>query len=515
MKLIIPMSGLGERFKAAGYITPKPMIEIFKKPMVAHVLDCFPGMDEVVFVINEDHEKEFRISDRLKAYAPDAKYLTIPEYKLGPVKAILRAQNTYGFVDEKDDVIVNYCDFWQEWDFEAFKSFVRETRPSGVVACWTGFHPHMLNNTKFAYVRAEGDVVKEIREKESFTDDPMNEFASTGTYYFGSGELMLDTMNEQVSRGLHVNGEYYASLPFQVMLERGLDVRSFLVNKFVSWGNPVDYEEFTYAVSSYTRNYDPGKADNVLLPIGGIGKRFVDAGYDTPKPLIEVSGKPMFKTALHYLPKGRTVIATVRGPGDAVVEAAPLGRHVVLDEPTDGQARTCYLALKEADITEGTLVIGACDHANLLDFEPPDADFGVFATRGYPGGKKKPSSYGWVDADAAGIVKRIVVKEKLYDPSTDWLLTGAFWFREPRVFLEAAERMFAVDDRVNGEFYVDKALDHAIKLGYFGKVVPVDYFVPWGTPDELKTNLFWDDLFSKWEPWSASPLSPIRPRTCS
>jgi len=30
----------------------------------------------------------------------------------------------------------------------------------------------------------------EIKEKQSFTDDKMNEYASNGTYYFQSGKIM-------------------------------------------------------------------------------------------------------------------------------------------------------------------------------------------------------------------------------------------------------------------------------------------------------------------------------------
>ena len=31
----------------------------------------------------------------------------------------------------------------------------------------------------------------------------------------------------------------------------------------------------------------------ILIPLGGIGKRFKDLGYKLPKPLINVMGKPI------------------------------------------------------------------------------------------------------------------------------------------------------------------------------------------------------------------------------
>ena len=33
----------------------------------------------------------------------------------------------------------------------------------------------------------------------------------------------------------------------------------------------------------------------IIIPMAGIGKRFIEAGYKDPKPLIEVDGKPMIQ----------------------------------------------------------------------------------------------------------------------------------------------------------------------------------------------------------------------------
>ena len=42
MQIVIPMSGFGERFRNAGYTTPKPLITIEGKPIIEHVVDMFP-----------------------------------------------------------------------------------------------------------------------------------------------------------------------------------------------------------------------------------------------------------------------------------------------------------------------------------------------------------------------------------------------------------------------------------------------------------------------------------------
>ena len=40
---------------------------------------------------------------------------------------------------------------------------------------------------------------------------------------------------------------------------------------------------------------------NVLIPMAGAGKRFFDAGYVFPKPLIEVNNKPMIQWVIEVL----------------------------------------------------------------------------------------------------------------------------------------------------------------------------------------------------------------------
>ena len=78
-----------------------------------------------------------------------------------------------------------------EKDIERVYSNALKTNCDGAIPCYTGFHPHMLRSTKYAYVKEKDLVLTAIKEKESFTDSPMNEYASSGTYYFKTGKTAL------------------------------------------------------------------------------------------------------------------------------------------------------------------------------------------------------------------------------------------------------------------------------------------------------------------------------------
>lgn len=55
MQIAIPMSGFGKRFRRAGYVLPKPLIGTDGRPIIAHVIDLFPGETDFVFFCNRDH----------------------------------------------------------------------------------------------------------------------------------------------------------------------------------------------------------------------------------------------------------------------------------------------------------------------------------------------------------------------------------------------------------------------------------------------------------------------------
>ncbi len=50
MQIVIPMSGFGERFRAAGYTVPKPLIVVENKPIIQHVVEMFSSEDN--FMVN-------------------------------------------------------------------------------------------------------------------------------------------------------------------------------------------------------------------------------------------------------------------------------------------------------------------------------------------------------------------------------------------------------------------------------------------------------------------------------
>ena len=66
-------------------------------------------------------------------------------------------------------------------------------------------------------------------------------------------------------------------------------------------------------------------------------------------------------------------------------------------------------------------------------------------------------------------------------------------------FLRSVERMKERDGKINNEYYVDNAINDAIALGLKCIVFEIDYYICWGTPNDLRTFEYWQNCFDGWE----------------
>lgn len=519
MYIVVPMSGFGERFRAAGYTVPKPLIEIEGKPIIAHVIAMFPGESDFIFICNQDHldNPDYCMEKILREYCPSGLIIGIPSHKLGPVHAVLQIEH---LLDKNQPVVVNYCDFTCYWDWSHFRHFVTETECVGAIPAYKGFHPHTLGSTNYAYMLEANGWVQDIQEKQPYTSNRMEEYASSGTYYFASAQLMTDNFRLVMEQDLNVGGEYYVSLAYKPLLAAGKSVVVYPLQHFMQWGTPADVTEYRNWSSVFSRLVDPvgeelKERGAVIVPMAGLGQRFVDEGYALTKPLIPVSGLPMVAQATHDLPPAANYTFIIRkdmaGYGDVsavLTQIYPTSVIKTIDKLTDGQACTALIGLQALEAErgrfDGPITFGACDNGALYNSEDldrlmdnPEVDVIVWVARGYPNAIRNPKMFGWVDAEGQRI-RSISVKVPLGNPELDPIVLGTFTFRRADDFRRAVDHLIARDGRVNGEFYIDSCINDAIELGLRCYLFEVDNYLCWGTPNDLRTFEYWQSCFHKW-----------------
>lgn len=149
--------------------------------------------------------------------------------------------------------MICYCDFYMRWDWNKFRVEVTQRGCEGCVPCYTGYHPHlMIEDNLYASCLTDvnSDLI-EIREKFSFETDKTKAKHSPGVYYFKTGALLKKYCKRYVDEGAALNGEYYASLPYNYMVKDGLKVWvPTNVEQFCQWGTPEDMSDYNFYVEN-------------------------------------------------------------------------------------------------------------------------------------------------------------------------------------------------------------------------------------------------------------------------
>jgi NDP-sugar pyrophosphorylase family protein len=231
---------------------------------------------------------------------------------------------------------------------------------------------------------------------------------------------------------------------------------------------------------------------NIVMPMAGRGSRFAQIGIATPKPLIEVFGRPMYAWAMDSLPLNlaRRVIFIcleehLRQPAlesDIRHRYGALDPEIVrLEEVTEGQACTVLKARRWIDNDEPLLIYNADTYCRTLLAERlprlrPQVDglLGVFRA---PGEK-----WSFARADSAGRVLETAEKSRI----SDWASTGLYYFRRGRDFVRHGEAMIDAGERVNGEFYVAPIYNRLIAAGAQIYIDPAQEVWVLGTPEDLR-----------------------------
>lgn len=129
----------------------------------------------------------------------------------------------------------------------------------------------------------------------------MDDYGSTGTYYFSNGKLFKEYVKKLIDNPANaINGEFYMSLPFKLMIQDSLKILNFEVKKFICLGTPRDYSLYKFW-SEFFLQYAPNfiTFDNVnlnvtnIFPLAGGEKDFKDIGYDVPNFMIPIMNKTL------------------------------------------------------------------------------------------------------------------------------------------------------------------------------------------------------------------------------
>jgi NDP-sugar pyrophosphorylase family protein len=231
---------------------------------------------------------------------------------------------------------------------------------------------------------------------------------------------------------------------------------------------------------------------NIVMPAAGRGQRFVDAGFKDAKPFIKINGEPMIKVAFDNLGLNERddnvfMIFNKEHFLKHQKEIAELPKNCkvsVLSEVTQGATCT-VLTLKSLIDNDEPLLVMNCDQYVLFDkiafwktLEMSGLD-GMIMVFDEP---SRNSKWSFAKVNSVGLVNEVAEKKPISALAT----VGVYFFARGSDFVKYAERMIALNRRVNGEFYncpvYNEMIDDGKKIGVF-KVARMQGL---GTPEDLK-----------------------------
>jgi len=231
----------------------------------------------------------------------------------------------------------------------------------------------------------------------------------------------------------------------------------------------------------------------IVMPMSGEGKSFADRGYKFPKPLVEISGRPMIEWVLSGLriaePHRFIFICAEEhirrfAMGDVLNLLAPGSIVIPVSKPTSGALCSVLLASEFLNV-ESELVIANADQVVDIPFDHfletarrPDTA-GCILT--FPSTHPKWSFAKEVD----GVVVAVAEKRPISNQAT----AGIYYFRSGQEFLKAAEQVILKNAALMGEFFVAPVYNELILQGSRVTTYPVtrEQMHSLGTPEDTAT----------------------------
>jgi glucose-1-phosphate thymidylyltransferase len=324
LKVVIPMAGLGTRLRPHTYSKPKQLITVAGKTILAHVLDTLqtlpdPEATEIIFIVG--HLAEM-LPPYLAEHHPALKYTTVeqPEPR-GQSHAIALAREHLA-----GPMLMVFADSLIKTDL----SFLAGETADAVVWVKEVEDPRRFGVT---ITDDQGWVTRLVEKPDSME----HRDAVVGFYYFREAAALLAAIDEQIAGDLTLKGEFYLADAVNLMLAKGLAMRSVKVAAYYDAGTPEDL-----------------LATNRYLLHGGLAN-IVDQQQAGDSILIP----PV------YLDPTAEISASVIGPEVSIGAGCRVNRSVVRDSILEAGAQVSEAVLSQAVIGEQAKVRGRASIINV------------------------------------------------------------------------------------------------------------------------------------------------------
>lgn len=235
---------------------------------------------------------------------------------------------------------------------------------------------------------------------------------------------------------------------------------------------------------------------NIVIPMAGAGSRFQIAGYDLPKPFIDVNGKMMIEHVLDGLiiPDATYTLVIQRAFQNEHADKLDLlakkygVRFVAVEKLTQGASCTALATHELINNDEMVIFADSDNFFNNTAFRNFIADA---QTRNLDGSlltfNTDHDCFSFAKTDKNGFVTETREKEAI----SNHAITGVYLFARGRDFVRCAINMMIYGDRAKNEYYMSNVYNWAVrdgmKIGVYD--ISANDWACVGTPTQLQEYL--------------------------
>lgn len=229
------MAGLGSRFVAEGYTDIKPLIPIFGKPMIEHVVDSFTIDADWVFIVQKNHRDAYNLDSVLSNIKPGCKIIdTGGGLTEGAACSVLLAKE---FITDAPLIVIN-SDNIIIWDQTQYASLMQHA--DGFMLCFKDTDP------KWSFAKTDDrGVVTEVAEKLPISDN-----ATAGLYAWKSGLSFIAAAEQMIKKNIRTNNEFYICPIYNENIKMGHSICISEVTKMHGVGTPADLRKYISSCAS-------------------------------------------------------------------------------------------------------------------------------------------------------------------------------------------------------------------------------------------------------------------------
>jgi len=217
--------GIGQRFKAAGYKMPKPLINVAGKPMIERAIEPFLDKGDFTFVVRPEYAG-LKLPGRKIVLEGDTE---------GAACTVLKGLEG---LDLSEPLIILNSDQIMDFSWLNFYALQDGCDPDGVI--WV----FEARGNRWSYVELDPDSGKIIRVKEK---EQISPWGTCGAYYFKRGYFFQNAANKMIDANCRVNNEFYVAPVYNWFFE-GAKILPF-ESGMQGLGTPEDLEKYLCTLS--------------------------------------------------------------------------------------------------------------------------------------------------------------------------------------------------------------------------------------------------------------------------